>query len=372
MITISEEIKQVFNNISDKGFEVYIVGGFVRDSILKIKTYDVDMTTNAKPEQLKEIFKSYSINEKYMKYGCIKFSVNKFNFEITTFRREKSYINHRTPEIIEYLNDLNGDLKRRDFTINSICFDLISIIDKCDGIEDLNNKIIKTIGDADYKIEEDVLRILRALRFSSSLGFDIECNLNEAIKKHYKHLKNISFFTLKKELIGILSGKNYKDVLKKYKDIFIDAYDLNDLKVEMFKENMSLEEKEALFFYYSEVNIKNKYLKNKNLYFCNDKKNLKNIIKKHGYDSVFDVLYFKSKYLSENIEVFDLLKEIKSNNECFNLEMLAIKAKDLIEIGIKKDKINKYLNMLLDKVINEECSNNKNELIKQLRDNSIE
>jgi len=188
MIPVAKEIKTIFNLVKDKGYEIYIVGGYVRDSLLNKVSYDIDMTTSATPNVLKEIFKNYELKEEFMGFGSIKFEFNKYHFEITTFRKEGVYKDYRKPEHIEFTTSLKEDLLRRDFTMNALCYDLDSVIDMFDGIKDLKEKTINTIGNPFVRFKEDSLRILRALRFSSKLGFSIGDETKEAIKNTYKYL----------------------------------------------------------------------------------------------------------------------------------------------------------------------------------------
>ena len=360
------EVRNVLLLINSNGYEAYLVGGFVRDSLLNRESYDVDITTNAKCEDLEKIFSNYKLNESFTSLGCIKFSVNKYNFEITTFRKEYDYVNHRKPTRVEFINDLKEDLLRRDFTINALCSNGDNIIDLFNGVNDLNNKIIKTIGNPNIRFEEDALRILRALRFASKLNFEIEEETNKAIWNNYNYLSDINFDTLHKELIGILEGNDYLRILKKYQKLFEFAFKLNELKVNLFKDNMGILEKEALFFYYSDIKISNKYLVNKNIEFINDKIDLKYKLNKYGYENIYNLLYFKCSYLNYNKDILNVLNEIEINKECYNLKMLSVNGIDLLKLNIKQDKIGEYLNMLLEAVIENKCYNSKKELLNYL------
>lgn len=364
---LSNEIRNVLRLINENGYKTYLVGGYVRDSLLNKKTYDVDITTSATPEVLIEIFKEYNIEKKFANYGSVKFNYNEYKFEITTFRKESNYINHRKPQSVEFVRDLEQDLPRRDFAINAICYDGNEIIDLYKGIDDLNNKMIRTIGDPLIRFEEDALRVLRALRFCSVLGFTIENNTSAAIRAMYSNLKDISFDSLYKELKGILEGENYINVLKEYKNELEEIFSLERLLVDKFKENMSYAEKEALFFYdCGQIKIKNKYLTCKNIEFYENKILLKKTLMKYGKESVYNCLYFNCYVLGENKKDLILLEEILNNKECYNLKMLDISGEDLLNIGIKNNKIGKYLNILLEAVIENKCNNDKLELFDYL------
>ena len=229
-----ETALSVLKRLENSGFKAYIVGGFVRDYLLNRKSVDVDITTNATPQQIKEIFpESFVPNEIY---GSITVIQNKIRLEITTFRKEIKYYNNRKPLEIEYIDDLLEDLKRRDFTINTLCMDSNgNIIDLLDGKKDLDNKLIRTIGNSTNKFTEDALRILRAIRFATVLNFKLDEETKKAIFFTKKYLANISFNRKKEELDKIFMSKNSKygvDLLIELGlDKELEIYNLKDIKL---------------------------------------------------------------------------------------------------------------------------------------------
>ena len=200
-------IKNILKKIESEGYEAYIVGGFVRDKLLKHETFDIDICTNALPKDLKKIFKNgNSLNN----YGAFNLKIKKYNIDITTYRKETEYDDKRHPNKIEYVNSLFEDIKRRDFTINSICMDKNeNIIDVLDGVKDLNNKIIKVIGDANIRFKEDPLRMLRAIRLASVLEFELDGETFDAIRSNAELINFVSNERIKDELTKILSTNNF-------------------------------------------------------------------------------------------------------------------------------------------------------------------
>lgn len=195
---------KMLNIIHNNGFEGYIVGGYVRDKILGIESNDIDITTNATVDNLSTMFD----NIKYINFGSCKLEYLGFSYEVTTFRNDIDYNNNRWP-VIKYVKTLIEDLKRRDFTINTICINYKEeYIDYLNGINDLNNKIIRAVGDPYIKIKEDSLRILRAVRFASVLNFKIDNSLYDSISENAYLLNNISFDRKKMELDHIFSSPN--------------------------------------------------------------------------------------------------------------------------------------------------------------------
>ncbi len=201
-----EDLRKILLKIIDKGFQAYIVGGYVRDYILGKETNDIDICTDALPKDLTEIFADENI--KVSSYGSIKLLVNKYNVDITTYRKEFQYIEGK-PTQIEYIKDLETDIKRRDFTINALYMDKNgNIIDKIGGLNDLRNKIIKVIGNMEDKFNEDPLRILRALRFKITLGFELDAKIVEYIHQNKNKIALISNTRKKEEINKMLVSKN--------------------------------------------------------------------------------------------------------------------------------------------------------------------
>ena len=190
---------KLIKELTEHNYKAYIVGGFVRDLLLGRESQDIDIATNATPKEIQEVFQDSFLPTE--DYGSV--VVNKYGirFEITTFRKEFTYQDHRKPVEIEYIDDLYQDLLRRDFTINAICIDENGeIIDFLGGRDDLERKLIRTVGDADERFEQDALRILRAIRFATVLDFQLYADVVVAIRKHRDLLKELSYHRKKEEL----------------------------------------------------------------------------------------------------------------------------------------------------------------------------
>ena len=198
---------KLLKDITDHSYKAYIVGGFVRDYLLGIESSDIDITTDATPKEVKELFANSCLpNDDYGSVVVIKKGIR---FDITTFREERDYEDHRKPNVVQYIDDLYPDLLRRDFTINTLCMDdKGEIIDYLGGKEDIKNRVIRTVGDPYQKFSDDSLRILRAIRFATILDFDLSDDVILAIKKTKSFVKTLSYTRKKEELDKIFNSPN--------------------------------------------------------------------------------------------------------------------------------------------------------------------
>ena len=189
------------------GYEAYIVGGYPRDYLLGIETFDIDICTSATPKDIIDIFDEANIDD--IKYGYVSIVYKKVKFDVTTFRKDIKYEDNRKPVRVKYIDDLKKDLLRRDFTINTMCIDCDgNLIDLLDIRKDLDNRVIRTVGNPKYRLKEDSLRILRAIRFATVLDFDIDEKTQVYIKKYGYLIKKLSAYRKKEELDKILACLN--------------------------------------------------------------------------------------------------------------------------------------------------------------------
>lgn len=210
-IKLPEEVKKLMQNFADAKYEIYVVGGAVRDMLMGKITKDWDFTTNASPEEiLKVIPEGFYDN----KFGTVGLTIDGFEkpFEITTFRTEEGYSDARHPDKISWGKTLDEDIERRDFTINAMAIDKDErIIDKYGGQKDINEKLIKAVGDPDARFGEDALRMMRAIRIAAELGFLVEEKTFEAIKKNSALIQKIAKERIKDELFKLLASPNPYD-----------------------------------------------------------------------------------------------------------------------------------------------------------------
>lgn len=204
---VPEKVEHIINILMKNGYEAYAVGGCVRDSILGRTPEDWDITTSARPDQVKALFPRTI--DTGIQHGTVTIMLDKDGFEVTTYRIDGEYEDSRHPKNIEFTSSLEEDLKRRDFTINAMAYNSRDgLVDIFGGIEDLNQKVIRCVGNPEDRFAEDALRILRAVRFAGQLGFTIEEKTKEAIAEMAPALKNISAERIRTELDKLLMAKH--------------------------------------------------------------------------------------------------------------------------------------------------------------------
>lgn len=219
-LNIPSKAKTIITLLENAGFEAFCVGGAVRDSIMGLNPTDWDITTSASPEDTVMVFKDYKTVDTGLKHGTLTVVIDKTPFEVTTYRVDGDYNDNRHPENVHFTKKLSDDLSRRDFTVNALAYnDKTGLVDLYGGQEDIYNSIIKTVGNPSARFQEDGLRIMRALRFASVLGFTIESETAKAIHDNKDLLKNISAERLAVELSKLVCGKNAFNILTEYWDV---------------------------------------------------------------------------------------------------------------------------------------------------------
>lgn len=220
-VKIPDEVRGIISAFEENGFEAYAVGGCVRDALLGRNPGDYDIASSALPEETKRIFAGEKIIGTGIKHGTLTLFRNGKPFEITTFRVESEYRDHRRPEKVAFTKSLREDLSRRDFTVNAMAFsERTGIIDPFGGAEDLEKGIIRAVGEPEKRFGEDALRIMRALRFAAVLGFEIEEKTAEAAFGKKELLRDISRERISAELSKLLCGKDAGRILLENPEIF--------------------------------------------------------------------------------------------------------------------------------------------------------
>ncbi len=439
-MTISKNAKAVISVLEDAGYEAFFVGGCVRDCIMKRPCGDVDITTSATPGELEKALSNNNIKfiETGLKHGTVTVLFNGDAFEVTTYRTDGDYKDNRHPENVRFVKSLSEDLARRDFTVNAIAYnDSVGTVDIFGGKEDIDNKIIRAVGDPDKRFNEDALRIMRAIRFASVLSFNIEDETKKAIYKNKELLKNVSLERIFTELSKLLTGDNVFNVLMEYREIIAvvipelepifnisqntkwhiyDVWEHTCKSVEQSPKDLALRITMLLHDIgkaYSKTTDENgtdhfkghqkisavyaenilKRLKAPNeiydrvmflvpihdMHIGTEKKKIKKCLSKAGEKNLRDLIEVKrADKLAQNPQMTQwelinlditqaVLDEIIAEGEPFRVKDLAVNGNDMLSLGLKGKEVGNALNTLIDKVINNELVNEKDELISYVK-----
>lgn len=202
VMKLPKSVELILSKLNNCGYEAYIVGGCVRDSIIGTTPHDWDICTSAPPEQVMEVFEGYKIIPTELKHGVITIIIDDAQYEVTAYHIDGKYEDNRHPKEVSFTSDLKEDLSRRDFTINAMAYNpSIGLVDYFGGKKDIRKKLIKCVGNPDERFNEDALRIMRAVRFASILNYHIDNNTLESIKKNKMLLKNVSIERINSEFI---------------------------------------------------------------------------------------------------------------------------------------------------------------------------
>ena len=230
-IELPQDVKKIIDELEKNGFEGYAVGGCVRDSILNKNPSDWDITTSAKPEDIKRIFRRTV--DTGIKHGTVTVLMGKDTYEVTTYRVDGEYTDHRHPESVTFTASLIEDLKRRDFTINAMAYnDRDGLIDEFDGMGDIKRRTVRCVGDPNQRFSEDALRMMRAVRFAAQLDFDIDEETFDAVRRLAKTISGISAERVRTELVKLIVSDR-PDMLRLLYEAGITGYVLPEFDVMM-------------------------------------------------------------------------------------------------------------------------------------------
>lgn len=217
---LSDAAVYIVSKLQQNGYAAYAVGGCVRDILMGVAPHDWDIGTSAKPDEVRECFKGERVIDTGLRFGTVTVMVQDVPIQITTFRSDGAYTDNRRPDKVAFITALDEDLARRDFTINAMAMDIQgNILDPFGGHADIMSKTIRCVGEPDERFNEDALRILRALRFSGVLGFDIHISTERSMRRLKERLRSLSAERVAMELGKLLMGKNVQNVLMRFPDI---------------------------------------------------------------------------------------------------------------------------------------------------------
>lgn len=396
---LPNDVAWILKKLTENGFEGYIVGGCVRDAIMGIEPHDWDMTTSATPQEVKNIF-SHTVDTG-IKHGTVTVVLNGENYEITTYRVEGDYQDCRHPSQVSFTRDLHEDLLRRDFTMNAIAYcQSEGYVDIFGGIEDINKRIIRGVGDASERFREDALRMLRAIRFSVQLDFDIDETTKNALKENAELIKKISAERIREELTKTITGnalnrlpvlwetgllkyislelcesveKNSEDIIYQLKGIekntamafavFLQFMDIPKAKKVL----------QSLKFDTKTMRLAETILNNMKVKIDTNPAQVRKFASKIGTEALESLYKVKLAGGESTAEkALETLKGVVENGDCISVKGLALSGDDLLSIGVEKGKaMGNILNELLEMVLENPQLNNKEILLKTVRDKLI-
>lgn len=405
-IALPKDVKHIIDVLMENGYEAYAVGGCVRDSILGRVPGDWDITTSALPMQVKGLFRRTV--DTGIQHGTVTVMLGRNGYEVTTYRIDGKYEDSRHPESVEFTPKLEEDLKRRDFTINAMAYnDEHGVVDIFDGVGDLQRKIIRCVGNAHDRFDEDALRILRAVRFSAQLGFGIEENTARAAKELAVNLKRISSERIHTEFNKMLKSAHpdYFSVADAIgiMEIVLPEYHVMSAEDKAFvgalaKECACLlpERYAAMLFMsggYSEegsadtakrvlkrlkldndtINTASMLLRFGMLEITDDESRIRHIIYETGDKNILRILDFRAAYekcigndIADVRRMYDICNMIFERGDCVSLKNLAITGKELIVMGVPAGRqMGEILNSLLMLVLDNPQLNDREQLSKE-------
>lgn len=405
-IALPKDVKHIIDVLMENGYEAYAVGGCVRDSILGRVPGDWDITTSALPMQVKGLFRRTV--DTGIQHGTVTVMLGRNGYEVTTYRIDGKYEDSRHPESVEFTPKLEEDLKRRDFTINAMAYnDEHGIVDIFDGVGDLHRKIIRCVGNAHDRFDEDALRILRAVRFSAQLGFGIEENTARAAKELAVNLKKISSERIHTEFNKMLKSAHpdYFSVADAIgiMEIVLPEYHVMSAEDKAFvgalaKECACLlpERYAAMLFMsggYSEedpadtakralkrlkldndtINTASMLLRFGMLEITDDESRIRHIIYETGDKNILRILDFRAAYekcigndITDVRRMYDICNMIFERGDCVSLKNLAITGRELIAMGVPAGRqMGEILNSLLMLVLDNPQLNDREQLSKE-------
>lgn len=387
---IPEAAEQIIEQLNQAGFEAYVVGGCVRDTLLGKEPEDWDITTSAKPEQVKGIF-GRTIDTG-IQHGTVTIMKGKEGFEVTTYRIDGEYEDGRHPKSVEFTANLVEDLKRRDFTINAMAYSHASgLVDAFGGIGDLEQRRIRCVGNPLDRFTEDALRILRAIRFSAQLGFEIEAETKAAISRLAPNLVHVSKERIQVELTKLLLSANpdfirmvFETGISPYISESFDSLPSGQIAVSnrlpseksiRWAALLRLGSEETAVRILKDLRMDNDTIAKVrtlvawwNQPIAEDKAEIRRIMSQMTPESYDDLLRLKQEHTQEPLtQVKRLSEEIRQSGDCISRKMLAVTGGDLIQAGMKPGKaMGETLDRLFQLVLEHPEYNTKEYLLQQI------
>ena len=386
-IDLPVAVSSAIQKLNSAGFEAYAVGGCIRDSLLEYQPDDWDITTSATPSEMQAVFAEYRTVETGLQHGTLMVLLDGMSLEITTYRVDGTYSDGRHPDGVSFTRALSEDLRRRDFTVNAMAYHpKTGLVDLYDGQADLAAAIIRCVGEPYRRFEEDALRILRALRFSSTLGFAMDDATAQALRALSSTLTKVSVERITTEFVKLLCGKDAENVLREYRDIIAeilpeigDGTDFHLLSVLRPAPSVRI----AALLYAAGVSpvdaeqvMRRLRMDHKTLHevvllltalprgVYTEDAYLLRLLRHIGPILAFDYLAIRESHK----DTIRLLQQLLDAGACYCLPMLAVNGADVMSVGVAEGcAVGRVLNELLDAVMDGVCRNEREALLEYVK-----
>ena len=376
-MTLPEGANYILDKLVDACFSAYVVGGCVRDALMGKAPSDFDICTSASPDEMKKVFAGERLIETGLQHGTLMVLHGGVPYEITTFRVDGDYADHRRPDSVTFVRSLREDQARRDFTVNAMAYNpREGLQDAFDGQKDIEKKIIRAVGDPTKRFSEDALRILRALRFASVCGFTVEEETACAARRLKDSLSYVAKERITTEFAKLVCGQSAEEIISRFPDILsvilpkisLDTKGLNRLPRDfpirltyLLKHNKELEKVfELLRLSREQEAIVKELWSNREEKEPATKIEARKLLCRMGDERTKQL----AAMLFWNMEIIDRVLE---NNDCRSIRQLAVAGKDMLDLGIEGKKVGETLSRLLNLVMEDKVPNEKEALLEKIR-----
>ena len=383
----------VLRRLHEAGYQAYVVGGCVRDTLLGKAPKDWDVCTNALPQQMQQVFADCHVIETGLQHGTLTVMYQHEPYEVTTFRVDGEYTDHRHPDEVIFVTEVKDDLSRRDFTVNAMAWSPeTGLVDAFDGQGDLARKLIRCVGDPEKRFQEDALRIMRALRFASVYGFDIDPATDAAIHALKHTLKDVAAERIRVELLKLLCGQGAGEILRAYPDVMqvimpplakVDwaatvaavekvATSSESLRLTMLLHQLSPADAKSVLMSLKPDNFTRDWVlalvTNQNFAFQPKRHSLLTALSLFGKAQTYDLLAVRrAKSMTDCETLEDVLGDVLLDGVCYSVKDMAVNGRDLMALGAQGKTGGECLNHLLGLLLKEEISNDRDVLLQAAR-----
>ena len=378
----------VLNRLNAAGYQAYVVGGCVRDTLLGKAPKDWDICTNAMPREMQHVFADCHVIETGLQHGTLTVMYDHEPFEVTTFRVDGEYTDHRHPDEVIFVADVKEDLSRRDFTVNAMAWSPeAGLVDAFGGQEDLAAGVIRCVGDPRKRFDEDALRIMRALRFASVYGFVIDPATDEAIHELKHTLTGVAAERIRVELMKLLCGQGAGDILRSYPDVLqvimpqltkidwlttVAALErisrVEILRLTMLLHQLSADEAKAVLISLKPDNFTRDrvldLVTNQNYPLQPTRHSLLTALSLFGEEVVWQLLAVcRAKEGVDRADLRGLLEGVLADGVCYSVKAMAVNGRDLMALGARGKEVGEGLQYLLSLLIAEQLPNEREPLL---------